>query len=224
MYTIIGGDGREYGPVSAEQVRQWIAAGRASLETQAKAAGSAEWKPVSEYPDIVSPGGVEPPPLQAVDRPLASLGARLAGFLVDKILQSICLVPLVAAVGMNALLAAVQARDFNAFIGVPRIMVGISITGLLYGAYWITQIVLLALRGQTLGKLLVGIRIVRYPDAAPAGLARAWLLRYFVMGLFYLVPIPLFGMVFWFVDTGFIFRPDRRCVHDHLAGTMVIAA
>ena len=33
MYTIIGGDGKEYGPVTAEQIRSWIAAGRANLET-----------------------------------------------------------------------------------------------------------------------------------------------------------------------------------------------
>jgi uncharacterized membrane protein len=52
MYTIIGGDGREYGPVPAEQIRAWIAAGRANLETQAKAAGTAEWKPLGEFADF----------------------------------------------------------------------------------------------------------------------------------------------------------------------------
>jgi hypothetical protein len=36
MFTIIGGDGVEYGPVSADQVRAWITAGRANLETKAK--------------------------------------------------------------------------------------------------------------------------------------------------------------------------------------------
>ena len=35
-YIIIGGDGKEYGPVSGEQLRQWIADGRA---TQARRCG-----------------------------------------------------------------------------------------------------------------------------------------------------------------------------------------
>ena len=52
MYTIIGGDGSEYGPVPAEQIRAWIAAGRANLETQAKAAGTEEWKPLGEFADF----------------------------------------------------------------------------------------------------------------------------------------------------------------------------
>ncbi len=52
MYTIIGGDGKEYGPVSADQVRSWIAGGRANLKTRIKAAGSDEWKMVSDFPEL----------------------------------------------------------------------------------------------------------------------------------------------------------------------------
>lgn len=55
MYTIIGGDGREYGPVTAEQVRTWMAGGRANLETKIKVAGSFDWKTVADFPEIVSP-------------------------------------------------------------------------------------------------------------------------------------------------------------------------
>jgi hypothetical protein len=39
MFIIIGGDGREYGPATVEQIRAWIAAGRANLETPAKRMG-----------------------------------------------------------------------------------------------------------------------------------------------------------------------------------------
>ena len=41
MYKIIGIDGREYGPVSAGQLRQWIVEGRANAQTQALAPGAA---------------------------------------------------------------------------------------------------------------------------------------------------------------------------------------
>ena len=62
MFTIIGGDGQEYGPVSAEQLRAWVAAGRANLDTQAKLAGSAEWRRLGDFPEFsTGPAGTLPP-------------------------------------------------------------------------------------------------------------------------------------------------------------------
>ena len=52
MYKIIGGDQKEYGPVSAEQMRQWIAEGRAGAQTKAQAEGSADWRPLSAFPEF----------------------------------------------------------------------------------------------------------------------------------------------------------------------------
>lgn len=61
MYTIIGGDGKEYGPVAAGQIRAWIGGGRANLETKVKAAGSDEWKTVADFPELTGTGPVEMP-------------------------------------------------------------------------------------------------------------------------------------------------------------------
>jgi hypothetical protein len=58
MFTIIGGDGKEYGPVTAAQVRSWIAAGRANLQTRVKAEGSDEWKTIADFPEVTAPGPV----------------------------------------------------------------------------------------------------------------------------------------------------------------------
>ena len=33
IYKIIGDDGREYGPATAEQIRQWVAENRAAMES-----------------------------------------------------------------------------------------------------------------------------------------------------------------------------------------------
>jgi hypothetical protein len=52
MYKIIGADGREYGPVSAEQLRQWIAEGRANPQTLMQAVGSTEWKPLTLFQEL----------------------------------------------------------------------------------------------------------------------------------------------------------------------------
>src|ERR1035437_8045783 len=49
MYKIIGADGREYGPITADQLRDWIAEGRATAQTRVQAEGSAQWKPLTEY-------------------------------------------------------------------------------------------------------------------------------------------------------------------------------
>lgn len=51
-YRIIGADGHEYGPVTADQVRQWIAQGRANGQTRIRFEGSAEWKLLSDLPEF----------------------------------------------------------------------------------------------------------------------------------------------------------------------------
>ncbi len=63
MFTIIGGDGKEYGPVTTEQVRAWLAGGRANLDTKAKAAGSEEWRRVGDFPEFSGAGVTPPPPV-----------------------------------------------------------------------------------------------------------------------------------------------------------------
>ena len=65
MYQIIGADGREYGPITAEQLREWIAEGRANALTRAKAEGLDEWKPLTEYVEFAPLLARIPPPLTA---------------------------------------------------------------------------------------------------------------------------------------------------------------
>jgi len=49
MYKIIGANQSEYGPATAEQVRQWIAEGRIHADTLAQAAGDTAWKPIASF-------------------------------------------------------------------------------------------------------------------------------------------------------------------------------
>lgn len=78
MYRIIGADGRPYGPVNAEQVRRWIAEGRANAHTQTLVEGAAEWKPLSAVPEFAGHFGAPvPPPISAVS---ASHARRTNGF------------------------------------------------------------------------------------------------------------------------------------------------
>jgi hypothetical protein len=81
MYRIIGADGKEYGPISAEQLRQWIAEGRVNAQTRVLAEGATEWKTIAETPEfaaaVPSPGALPPPPTMA-PLPSATAGMRSA--------------------------------------------------------------------------------------------------------------------------------------------------
>ena len=52
MYKIIGGDQKEYGPVTADQLREWIQMGRANAHTRVQAEGQADWRPLGELPEF----------------------------------------------------------------------------------------------------------------------------------------------------------------------------
>ncbi len=73
--------------------------------------------------------------------------------------------------------------------------------------------------GQTIGKRLVGTRIVDL-DGAMVPFNQLYLLRYVVSTVIF--QIPLIGIVLALANPLFIFRQDHRCVHDHIARTQVI--
>jgi uncharacterized membrane protein len=52
MYTIIGADQREYGPVDAAQVRDWIAEGRANGATLVRTETAPAWAPLSSFAEF----------------------------------------------------------------------------------------------------------------------------------------------------------------------------
>jgi hypothetical protein len=65
MYKIRGADQKEYGPVSAEQMRQWIAEGRANAHTLVQGPDSTEWKPLSAFTEFAAVLPPPPPPTPA---------------------------------------------------------------------------------------------------------------------------------------------------------------
>ena len=116
--------------------------------------------------------------------------------------------------------------------GIPR-MEDLDLTGFAEGLIWVWaglmgallfQAILIAVRGQNLGKLLVGVRVVRADNGAPAGFVRGVLLRFSLPVTLVIVLNGFFmlGFVFLLVDYAFMFREDRRCLHDLIAGTKVV--
>jgi uncharacterized RDD family membrane protein YckC len=135
----------------------------------------------------------------------ASYGSRLAGFLLDAALLLIVLLPLVLSVTVfEPRTKGADSTFFLSFFGIIAL-----------GIY---QMVLLSRHGQTLGKRAMNIRIVRSDDGSNPGFRRAVGLRFLVNGLICLIP------VYSLLDSLFIFSAERRCLHDHLAGTKVVEA
>jgi hypothetical protein len=63
MYKIIGTDGREYGPVAAGQLRQWMVEGRANAQTLTLAPGATEWRPLGALPEFAGQFTPSSPPV-----------------------------------------------------------------------------------------------------------------------------------------------------------------
>ena len=59
MYKIIGGDQKEYGPASAEEITRWISEGRLSDQSLIQAEGTGEWKALSQYPEFADALGAQ---------------------------------------------------------------------------------------------------------------------------------------------------------------------
>ncbi len=84
MYYIIGADGREYGPVDADQIRRWLTEGRINSQTNTRADGTTDWKPLGALPEFSTrpqtPPLMSPPPIPS-PRPPGADKKIVAGIL-----------------------------------------------------------------------------------------------------------------------------------------------
>jgi hypothetical protein len=63
MYRILGADGKVYGPISADLLRQWIAENRANAATHVLPEGAPEWKPLGTLPEFSTLFAAKNPPV-----------------------------------------------------------------------------------------------------------------------------------------------------------------
>jgi len=76
MYRVLGGDRKEYGPVSVEEVRRWLAEGRLNEQSLVKPEDATDWQPLSAFLDFMQVPGVGAPPVIAAG-PASNLESRL---------------------------------------------------------------------------------------------------------------------------------------------------
>ena len=226
MQYHIARNGQQAGTFSEEDVRSKLLLNEFSPSDLCWTEGMTDWQPLSVRfaqtaadPVATDTGAINPyAPPQASITPnnqtsglqLASLGDRLVAAILDGVIAVLLMIPLFIGTAMSE-----QSES------PPPVALGlIGISALLLIGLIIYNLVLLATRGQSIGKKLKGIRIVTHPEGANPGGVKTILLRGFVNGL--IGAVPLLGPVYSIVDICFIFREDRRCIHDLIAGTQVV--
>lgn len=135
----------------------------------------------------------------------ASRGQRLGAALLDGVI-----------IGVGGVLAGVGGAAASKGDGG---MVAIAIGLLIILGVFIVNCVLLHQNAQTIGKKVLGIKIVR-SNGDRIGLGRIIGMRILPIGL--LGAIPYVGGLISLADSLTIFGAERRCLHDMIADTIVI--
>jgi uncharacterized RDD family membrane protein YckC len=150
-------------------------------------------------------------PLGAGTEILATRGARLGAAIIDAIAVLLVNGVVLWATGL-----------FEDLMRTPDDF-GLVATATTLGFFvWLVIQISFLRDGQTLGKRLVGLRMVDYATGGPVPLGRLLLLRY--LPLQFVGVIPILGRIIPIVDVLFIFGAEQRCVHDLMAGTKVVQA
>ena len=146
------------------------------------------------------------------DPELARRLTRLAASFLDSIIGMALAFPLMYVLGTWDYIQRGQNPPFQ--LTLAGAALGFTGFLLIHGYFLKTD-------GQTIGKKLTKIRIADLDGNVPS-FATVILVRYLPITLVTL--IPFIGAYLTLVDVLFIFRGDRRCIHDLIAGTKVIIA
>jgi len=220
MYKIIGGDGREYGPVTMETIREWVRGGRANAQTRVQDEASGAWQPLGALPDFADLFIPNAPPVIPVAT--EALLARDYHIDIGDCLSRgwDALKPYYGtAIGATALLLLINFA--LGLIHVPGMIASIILTGVLYGGYY--GIFLKIVRGQvpSLTDLFAGFSLLFVPLML-AGVVMGMLT---VLGLICLLLPGFYLIVAWsftyflIIDKKMDFwsamNLSRRMVHKH---------
>jgi len=141
---------------------------------------------------------------------LATLNERFTGSVVDGLILVIPLLPFMFFLGF---FNNPEGMDFGktALFGI----IG-------FGLHALINYRFLSQTGQTIGKKVAKTKIVdavtgEKPDIKSLLLKRQGFQQ--VLGI-----VPVISMILTLIDLCFIFRKDRRCIHDFVANTKVIKA
>ena len=134
---------------------------------------------------------------------LAGIGRRFAALFIDGLILS---VPMVILIVVLVAASVSGKNDFNPIWIQPAAL-------LVVGLYVVYEALMLASRGQTLGKMAMKIKVVR-TDGTPISTGQAW-------GRAFMRQI-LASCLSIFNYLPAFFTKDRTCLHDLVANTRVV--
>lgn len=163
---------------------------------------------------------------------LASIGSRIVAKMIDFAFFILASMPLFIALVNSPSWAKMQAIaetgkriTFNQQVELLSVIPQhiILLTNLLVWGLIIAQFLLLRKRGQTLGKMIMGIRILdKQSNAIPSFFNLIILRSVLTMGLY---TLPMFGMMMFALDFILMLsKKDRQSLHDKIAKTYVVRA
>jgi hypothetical protein len=157
MYKIIGGDQKQYGPVSTDEVRAWIAEGRLNAQTLAWAEGATDWKPLGSFPEFADA-------LRAKAAPQPAPGAALPPGMAEPYRAEILARPAQVQIGRCVARSwTLVTQNFGLLFGTTAIVWAISFGCNLIP--WIGGIAYWLLRGVLYGGMyLVFLKRIRRED------------------------------------------------------------
>jgi uncharacterized RDD family membrane protein YckC len=134
---------------------------------------------------------------------LAGRGQRLAAHIIDSV--AFLLIVMLSAI-LGGMIDGYDDSTVMLIISLSAVILFLSFQGYL-----------LTTTGQTLGKRLLGIKIVKHKTGENGGFVTNVLIRF---GVNYILAsfVPFYGLI----DVLFIFAKDKECIHDKMAGTKVV--
>ena len=152
---------------------------------------------------------------------LATFLQRLAAYLIDTVLFDLPLLVIIilALVGIES--GGPEPPEDNGD-GLLRVMIGVmlGILALLvgYAVWWLFAL----RRGQTPGKQLVGIRVVK-DDGEPSSWGYTFLREFVIKGLLGGFLSGMTGGIYFAADHLWpLWDRDRQALHDKMIGTLVV--
>jgi len=228
-YKIIGGDGREYGPATLEEIRVWCEDGRVGGGTPVWRDDELRWQPARNREELrwdLPPPPSAPQATAAESIPLttpvaakplsAGFAIRLAAGIYDlviiQVLFSVMTSPWSEKLSeMNELMV----KEINS--GHPDwqrfLPVWLTTTSILLLTTLIYSVGFNLAQGATPGKRVLGLRVVK-SDGSPLDWQAAFL-RFFAECL----SAVTFGFGFFLI----LLTPGDKALHDILVGTRVIS-
>lgn len=166
---------------------------------------------------------------------LASIGSRFLAFTINMVLFIMAMMPLQLAIVSSGIdPKTIETASIAQYQALGEQIAGSIATSSIFATFFmmvglaIIQLLLLAKRGQSLGKLVVGIRIVDETSFKLADLVKVIVIRTLLLFVIYQIASMIFGLLAPILMAGnYILakgNPTHKGWHDKISKTVVVKA